>query len=758
MLKCLGNTAYSYTFTDISSGFFNKAEQIFTDQGASGTIHFKTLDVEKDIAIQGFVEHSYDLILASLVLHATQDLEETMRNVRRLLKPGGYLVMLEITDNYQTRFGFIFGSLSGWWRSIDGRLHSPCVDINRWQAILLSNGFSGVDTVASSDDPLAYPFSVIVSQAVDEEIAWLREPLKELSLFSDLTIFGDFSNQFSLPNRLYRVLAPHYSAITTTQLTVIDDIACKSQNVIFDAQEIESILGHDLKGYIATIERLFVSNKVRNILWITTNGKTGDGHTGMGIGIAKSLRRQHPHIQLLCLNLDVVDDTTVAIAAAKVLSIKKGKTRNDDDGRLWSAEYDVHVVEGQELIPRLVPDIQPTDRHRSGFALVTRHIDLTDHDGDNIELTVHKASGRFHFDLSLSYFLQCKTNESMQPRVAIGVIYSLQTALYIECEGSTGNLFLIVGTVLSTGQVVVGFCADLALVVTTWASWIVPWNFGPAASAARLMHLGMNIVARSLLSNTPRGTTVVIFEASVLTSALLEEAKKRDIELLFLSANPSAKSPELFIHPRTTSRMLRTILPKNPCYALNIGDNKQFATIVDYLPRSCDIQDTDDILSAESREPASIVEKNLATVLNTASAHIAEQSSITTTVELGSISGRIAAELSIKERLSVLNWSSGSVPVQVQPVGSLGLFSPRVTYWIVGLTAEYTLSLSEWMEENGARFIIILSSQPCEESEIGNIRSSVALIDFYNMYVPLTKAQPRLTATDMNLATRQLRH
>src|SRR5438045_693306 len=36
---------------------------------------------------QGFTEHSYDMIFASFVIHATKKLEHTMRNVRRLLKP-----------------------------------------------------------------------------------------------------------------------------------------------------------------------------------------------------------------------------------------------------------------------------------------------------------------------------------------------------------------------------------------------------------------------------------------------------------------------------------------------------------------------------------------------------------------------------------------------------------------------------------------------------------------------------------------------
>lgn len=46
-------------FTDIASGFFEKAAERFADAGAKMT--FKTLDVEKSIADQGYTASSYDV-------------------------------------------------------------------------------------------------------------------------------------------------------------------------------------------------------------------------------------------------------------------------------------------------------------------------------------------------------------------------------------------------------------------------------------------------------------------------------------------------------------------------------------------------------------------------------------------------------------------------------------------------------------------------------------------------------------------------
>src|SRR4051794_25536480 len=94
----------SYTYTDISTRFFETAQEVFS--AYSDKMIFKTLDIEKDIVQQGYTEGTYDLVVASLVLHATKDLNRTLTNARRLLKPGGQLIILEVSNNDVCRVGF----------------------------------------------------------------------------------------------------------------------------------------------------------------------------------------------------------------------------------------------------------------------------------------------------------------------------------------------------------------------------------------------------------------------------------------------------------------------------------------------------------------------------------------------------------------------------------------------------------------------------------------------------------------------------
>ena len=99
-----------YEYTDISSGFFERARERLNDWGE--LIGYSKLDIEQDPVLQGFEAESYDLIIASEVLHATTQIQRTMENVRKLIKPGGKLVIVETTT--LTMFhNVIFGTLPG---------------------------------------------------------------------------------------------------------------------------------------------------------------------------------------------------------------------------------------------------------------------------------------------------------------------------------------------------------------------------------------------------------------------------------------------------------------------------------------------------------------------------------------------------------------------------------------------------------------------------------------------------------------------
>jgi acyl transferase domain-containing protein/NADPH:quinone reductase-like Zn-dependent oxidoreductase/SAM-dependent methyltransferase len=135
----------SYTYTDISAGFFVQAKERFRDyQG----IHYAVLDISQDPTQQGFEPESFDLVVATNVLHATPSLEQTLTNVRKLLKPHGRLFFQELCPTKKW-INYVVGVLPGWWLGDeDGRSTEPYVNPARWDEELKRTGFGGVDSLA----------------------------------------------------------------------------------------------------------------------------------------------------------------------------------------------------------------------------------------------------------------------------------------------------------------------------------------------------------------------------------------------------------------------------------------------------------------------------------------------------------------------------------------------------------------------------------------------------------------------------------
>ncbi|KAF2098822.1 polyketide synthase [Rhizodiscina lignyota] len=217
MLKGLGSYCHSYTYTDISAGFFESARTLFSEHSA--LMEYAVLDIEASPRDQGFEDHSYDVIMSSNALHATKSLAETLAHCRSLLKPGGFLILNEVTNDGLTP-QFTSSHLPGWWLGRDdGRMYHPTVDEDRWNEELLATGFSGVDAAyRDHDDPKKYLASLIVSQAIDERVEILRDPLScmdRMPHLDNLLIVGGESRRVAkLVQKARSLLQPIVSEFT----------------------------------------------------------------------------------------------------------------------------------------------------------------------------------------------------------------------------------------------------------------------------------------------------------------------------------------------------------------------------------------------------------------------------------------------------------------------------------------------------------------------------------------------------------------
>jgi NADPH:quinone reductase-like Zn-dependent oxidoreductase/malonyl CoA-acyl carrier protein transacylase/ubiquinone/menaquinone biosynthesis C-methylase UbiE len=166
-----GSLLGHYDFTDVSSELFDVAQLKFATWG--GLMDFKKLDIGSDPTEQSFTASSYDFVVASGVLHATPDLNKTMMHVRKLLKSGGKLLMVETTrDRLDTQL--VFGTLPGWWLSEEpARKMSPNASVETWDEVLKATGFTGVEFNIGDCEQLQFQStSIILTTATELQPAY----------------------------------------------------------------------------------------------------------------------------------------------------------------------------------------------------------------------------------------------------------------------------------------------------------------------------------------------------------------------------------------------------------------------------------------------------------------------------------------------------------------------------------------------------------------------------------------------------------
>jgi acyl transferase domain-containing protein/SAM-dependent methyltransferase/acyl carrier protein len=180
-----------YVFTDVSDMFTRQAAERFRTYPF---LRCALLDINRDPTAQGFEQDRFDIVVAANVLHATPDLGRTLKHVRKLMAPGGHLVLLEGTA--PLRFlDLTFGLTEGWWRFGDdpARRDYPLIDADRWQALLKANGFEGV-RYASSEGlaPDALPsLAVMTARAVAAEPEHSTKPAGPWLVLADRGGVGD---------------------------------------------------------------------------------------------------------------------------------------------------------------------------------------------------------------------------------------------------------------------------------------------------------------------------------------------------------------------------------------------------------------------------------------------------------------------------------------------------------------------------------------------------------------------------------------
>ena len=717
IFKNIGHWYASYTFTDISNGFFENAQEVFKDHAA--TMTFKILDIEQDVLTQGFEEHSYDLIIASFVLHATAKLERTMKNVRRLLKPGGFVLMAEVTNNEQIRGGFIFGALPGWWLGADdGRILSPCVSPAQWDSILRRTGFSGIDTITSDLDRFPYPGSVFSSQAVDGQISFLRRPLSVpypqdsgRGALENLLIVGGASLKTrSLLQEVSETLQKFHRqvhSVETVEYVAPQHLA--SASTILCLVELDEPIFKDLTPErFQGFKNLF--SQERTVLWITRGRRADVPESNMTYGFLRSQLWEVPDLRLQFLDLEMSLSRSAHVIAESFLRFsylvsleKAGRLENI----LWSLEPEFVFKEDRFLIPRLQHWEKANDRLNSSKRHISRRTFASD-----TNLCLRSID-------SVQVLEERELAPMLQSQKSIYVDVKLEYSLISANQTLTGHSYLVAGKSALDQHLVVALTDSLASRIRAPIAHVLSSPNAHCDTTQILLILAHQLIVEYLLAKVNSGDRIWIHEPGELMSDIIGKACcQKGVPVTFTSSKPEAESPFTFVHSYATEHDIRKLLPSDLSLFVDLsarGREILGARIASVLPNSCEVENAETLFTKEPRKFSREATKSVPRMLSKAYDHALEYlNTHRSSPEANIVSLAEASSTGeLEGRFAIINWGiSQPIAVPLQPVDATYLFSEDKTYWLVGLTGSLGLSLCEWMIQHGAKNIVLSSRNP----------------------------------------------
>ena len=739
----IGKAFSSYTFTDISTGFFESAQELFASYG--GKMIFKALNIEKDIVEQGFKEHSYDLVIGSLVLHATTDLRKTLENTRKLLRPGGYLIILEITNNDVLRIGFSMSGLSGWWLGQnDGRTLSPCVSIAEWQSLLLETGFSKVDSKTPERDALPRPMSVIVSQAIDQRISVLREPLEHPKIRTEIgspelvIIGGQTDRTLPLIHNIAHILKPLEIAITCIpSLEEIEVSKISSASIALVLTELDNPIFKDITAKTMSGLKTFFETR-ETVLWVTNGCHAEEPFMSMTIGFGRSLVLELPDLRLQFLDFDFLENLNPRILAVAVLRLhlsrlweKEGKF----DDVLWMNEQELRYEKGKMMIPRLYFNRKMNDRFNASKRNILEN--------KNVRVSVislrHSASGyRLGEDLSIP-----SVSEQLEVYVPNSNVVKVKLALLQPVVGSESKpLYSILGVDALTGQSVTCFSSSNASRITVPPAHSIPVSLAKEDELRFLFFLDLELKTDSVLSLCSHGFPILVYEPNwELAMRILERASTNGVPVSFISSQPGPfHDPWIRIHPNSPSRQIKKLLPSRLAAFVSCSeapDAKALASILTTcLPQECLQTTLSDLLS--QKQFPKLEEKDLTQrfgqSINRALEQLHTESTFSFDLAVKTPEEVVQSDFKFAPEPIVIDWSRRtSIPVIMQTVDKHIHFSQDKTYVLFGLTSDLAQSICEWMISHGARNIVLTSRNPKIDSRwISQLKAGGVRLEVYS--------------------------
>lgn len=736
ILSSIGRNFDTYTFTDVSSGFFGDMTEPLGRW--NDKMIFKVLDAEGSPAEQGFDEGTYDVIVSSFVIHATAKLADTMRNLRKLLKPGGYLVVGEGTSDgpLSSGDGFLFGPLPGWWRGVDeGRTLTPLINLDQWDALLKETGFSGIDARIPQDLSDSFGLAAFVSQAINGQISLLREPLTAIGRLdgldksvNKLAIIGGLTEPVqNIVHALSAIMRPFFSEVVYYLTLDGTDFASLSETTpVICLTELDILTFKDLtRERWNNLKQLFETSK--RLLWVSTGRLDDQPWSNMPVGLGRTALNEIPDLQAQFLDFPSITSIcprTIAEYILRLMAINNDLSIDNDV--LWTMEPEVVIdVAKRHLVPRLTSIATANARYNSTQRSISCQIQAGI---STLELRQNADACTIREVSKHSFAPQLGAPTKL---IKLRTMFSLLSAI----KTSVGHQFLASGLDAEGRRymcLVPRLCSILEIPETNAIPYQVPQ--GDHNEDDVLTAVAAHMVALLVLEPALPGQKVALHNASsIIVQAVDWQALRKGVSAYHYFTttskpednNDAPKSDSSIVLPPYAS--YSELLEKFPASQFTSfaslsksDDHSQRAneeTMLSTLSRHCHRETAESLYAESDNDVGESSSPQLRGILEQCIMFAQEFTSGPSQPQYKAERIELGALLNNKQRpknpMTIIDWTSPKpILAEVRRLDANLLFSGDKTYWLCGMSGALGISLCDWMIDRGVRYLVVTSRNP----------------------------------------------
>lgn len=697
------------------------------------------LDVEREITSPTLQEDLYDIMIVSDPFQAghLETLDVALHNMRRLIRAGGFLILLDAIDNDSPRAGLIsalsFSARLDLDQDTPDRpfLHDPREGL---EYRLHRAGFSAIDQIFHPQrSSLVLPLSISITQAVDEQLTFLREPSASNAGSLGLDTLTIVCADHEKCHRLHGMVRQHFKHVQF--FNMLQDFTRADFPVggtvvhMADEEALSRVFEPLTPATVDLFRQMFKRSSV--ILWSTSGTHSSKPYATLFKGLQRVVSLELSDVNIQTIDFASDAEVDVHLVARKLLQLAASCTWQKDEqlkNKLWCNEPELKVRDRQVLIPRLRQSAERNRRYNSTQRYLTEEIDV-----ENVQLSVGPMHHHHHFTeahnghFAFSVAQQCGGLSEVS-----GIEHNVRlTHSYLKPISITKDdvCFLSLAKLTDDSSRIFVLTDSLASQVDVLPSWTLPAPSSLPDALAGIACLHAELLARIIVEKESRGGSLGVLNPwSLLGRALVRLAATERMGhapiLITTSPNNSPTPPWVHIHPNETERSIKLYLPTDLSTFVDMsdGESRASASLERCLPSTCrrvkrshlmhDYAQMDSNPAGVRRigdyfQAAWLGSQSLSKSLSKDPVPFQKPLGLN---DLRAVAGR---GLSSSVYQTLFTWGgSTKLAVPVRPASELVSFPGDKTYWLVGLTGGLGLSLCEWMAVRGARFFVLSSRNP----------------------------------------------